>query len=154
MTLTAGHSESQFFPYPVADSFNAALSAASQIGTVKSYDIRLGRIVVRTPMSMKSWGEDLIIQLLPVAGGAELRINSGSRLQMVDWGKNRENIDKFISLMAACLRQAPQAQTGDNISSQAHANRSEASFCCVCGARLAADGKFCSSCGQPVRGTI
>jgi hypothetical protein len=147
--LQAGDFESQFLPYPLSATFNAALSAAPQMGIVKSYDIQLGRILIRTSMSMKSWGEDLVIQLSPAAGGTELRIHSSSRLQVVDWGKNRQNLDKFISLIASCLSRAPQADTGKDVPDQAY-TETKAAFCCNCGARIISGGKFCSSCGRPV----
>lgn len=58
-----------------------------------------GTIKAETNMSLLSWGETIEIKIKQMEDGLNIRINSESRSQIIDWGKNAENIAKFFSAL-------------------------------------------------------
>src|SRR5260221_130250 len=52
-------------------------------------------IQARTPMTIWTWGDLVTVHVVELAPGrARVDVTSGSR-QQFDWGKNRENIERF-----------------------------------------------------------
>jgi hypothetical protein len=54
-----------------------------------------GAIYVAVPMSMLSWGEDFAIYFL--ADGFKVESKSSIPLTLIDWGKNKKNVNLFLS---------------------------------------------------------
>ncbi|MCP3135918.1 hypothetical protein [Pyxidicoccus xibeiensis] len=63
-----------------------------------------GIIQAYTPTSMASWQEDLNISVLDTGTGVvRVQMNSRAR-QLVAWGKNEENIERFFQGLDARLK--------------------------------------------------
>ena len=61
-----------------------------------------GGIVVRVGMSIRSWGEEITIQVAPrKAGGSRLKAESKIRIGWWDWGKNDANLARFSQMLDA-----------------------------------------------------
>lgn len=58
-----------------------------------------GELRAATSASASSWGEKLTIFVTPIEGGSSVYISSevGFKLQLVDWGVNRKNVEKIIA---------------------------------------------------------
>jgi len=60
-------------------------------------DKQAGIIKVKTPMSLLTWGDKMIIRIVDEDNG-NVRVEvSSSTGQAIDWGKNRRNIQKFYT---------------------------------------------------------
>ena len=94
-----------------SDVYQAALDAIPTLKRtkVKSADAATGRIVASTGVSMTSWGEDVTIEVWEHAPGwAGIRITSGVKAQLVDWGRNKKNIGAVFDAISGVLGVAPQ----------------------------------------------
>ena len=71
---------------------------------IKSADPATGRIEASSGMSMASWGENVIIEVWEHAPGwSGVRVTSGVKAQLADWGKNKKNIAKVFDALSAAL---------------------------------------------------
>jgi hypothetical protein len=53
-------------------------------------------------MGMRSWGERLTVTVWePSPGATSLTITSQTTFQLVDWGKNKKNIETFTSQLTS-----------------------------------------------------
>lgn len=98
----------QIFEYTPDDTFSALLSslAASEKYTVKDSNKSARTVFVSTGVSWKSWGENLTLTVSPTSNGfSEVAINSSSKFGVVDWGKNQENFNIILGLLATELQQ-------------------------------------------------
>jgi hypothetical protein len=61
-----------------------------------------------TGMGLTSWGEDITVWVAVTPQGSAVNIKSECSLptQLIDWGKNKENINKFATELSRLL-QAP-----------------------------------------------
>ena len=74
---------------------NAARQVISMIGwKVTMMDAYL--IKARTSISLTSWGETVIVQVQVSGNVTYLNVQSKC-FQLIDWGKNQENINKFLT---------------------------------------------------------
>jgi hypothetical protein len=66
--------------------------------SVNFEDHELGIIEATTGVSFKSWGERLYITVSahPAAAGSVVEIDSRSRMALIDWGRNEDNVDSFL----------------------------------------------------------
>ncbi len=52
-----------------------------------------------TPLTMRSWGENIYIQFIESKGGSKMKFESSTLFQVTDWGKNKTNhiliLDEF-----------------------------------------------------------
>lgn len=119
-----------------------------------------------TSASLTSWGEKIDIYL-SAAGDRLTNVNIKSECsaptQIIDWGKNQENVNKIYMYIASHISdyqksstEAPKAvpeaapvneKPADNNSDEESADFSKKVFCEHCGNKLASDARFCSSCG-------
>lgn len=95
---------------------------------------------VQHGVSFSSWGESISINLVQL-DTQTVRVDVYSECdmptQIVDWGKNRENVDKIFQYIFANIgRYVAMTQ-----------NFVPKKFCTKCGKQLTADAKFCSGCG-------
>ena len=49
-----------------------------------------------TSAGVKPFGETIIAEIGSNAAGSQIRICSSCRAQLIDWGKNRENVILFL----------------------------------------------------------
>lgn len=153
MAIAASATDSQIFPYAPGDVFNSAILVLMQNGwEVRFSDPQLGRISARAPMSLKASGENVLLQIAPSGTGTEVRIESSSSAQVVDWGKNKQNVEKVIVGLAAHLRAAAKPTSapvpGNVPAPNTQGENPRPNFCPSCGATAPSTGKFCSNCGK------
>ena len=64
----------------------------------KRVDQPLRQIIARVGMSLFSWGENILIKVDKLDDeNSVVIISSETTYQLIDWGKNRKNIEKFFS---------------------------------------------------------
>lgn len=81
--------------------FEITLTAVSDLGWRITYsDDRKGLIIADTPLNMKTWGDKVEIQLVNIGDGqTRIDVTSKSKAQLIDWGKNKKNINDFYKTM-------------------------------------------------------
>lgn len=85
-----------------ADAFRRAEEALIVAGGIVSLrDLAAGRIAATVPMSFKSFGETVKVDISGADGDVRVCIKSTSRLRttLFDWGKNSENVERVASWM-------------------------------------------------------
>ena len=92
-------------------------------------------------MSFTSWGEKIIIGLMPLPGGlvsVEVSSECAMPTQIIDWGKNKKNIEGILNYISVNLLRYQFIPTPAAAGTK---------FCPKCGNRLDASILFCSACG-------
>jgi hypothetical protein len=99
-------------PQPPAAVFEAlGRVLTSQGARIAQSDADAGRIVAKTSFTMASYGETIVLTVTPnTAGGTRLTMRSTLKWGLVDWGKNRRNLDRFIDGLTALLAVAPSSE--------------------------------------------
>lgn len=93
------------YPNPYNDVLNAILQGIKDCGfSKKTADWSSGYIVVSTGASLRSWGEQIEIQVSEAEGSTEVSITSSPQAQLIDWGKSRENIDRLFTAIEKYLK--------------------------------------------------
>ena len=100
------------FPREKKEVFAAICQAIPAIKgmTIESSDNLLGRIVVKTGISVFSWGENIPIQLLETGENkTKVQITSTPKTGIMfggafDMGKNRKNIELILSTTSKVLQ--------------------------------------------------
>lgn len=84
---------------------------AGQGARITQSDPAAGRIVAKTSFTMASYGETIVMTVAPNApGGTRLTIRSTLKWGLVDWGKNRRNLDKLVDGLTALLGTEPASE--------------------------------------------
>jgi hypothetical protein len=97
-------SETRVVPGTYDNVFRAVCDAArAEAMTLKSAEPGTGLIRLSSLASMATWGENLDVNLRPAASGVEVTIHSSLKFGLVDWGRNRENIEKLFRRVAGLL---------------------------------------------------
>jgi hypothetical protein len=92
----------------VFDAFSAAV--ASLRARVERQDREAGRLEARTRMGIRSWGERVTVEVSRGSGGrTHVVVSSKLRAQLVDWGKNKENVERIMRVASATLPVPPAA---------------------------------------------
>ena len=112
-------------------------------------------------MSMRSYGEKITVTLTPDAAGTQVDILSecGLPTQLVDYGKNAENVRIIFQYIEACLASATQPQAAPAARGTAQPQQApsaasqprpqaEARFCAKCGTPRMPGANFCAKCGS------
>ena len=102
MSFNADISNKQFIEYQVNDTYDALIPALEKDRhfSVKASDPASRTIKIKTGVSWKSWGEELLITLSPTADNmTELSITSASKFGLVDWGKNQDNLHNILQIL-------------------------------------------------------
>ena len=104
--MPANHQDTRTFSGSRAEIVRACESAVTQAGLrTTASNPETGQIEARSKMGMRSWGE--IITINVDAEGA-VHIDSRCRgVQMVDYGKNRANIEKIFSALELLIPARP-----------------------------------------------
>ena len=105
------------FAHDYSTVFDATVAAVQTSGmTVKSADPTSGMIIGSASMGMASWGEDLTLRLWQDHDGqTSVQASSSLKFGLVDWGKNKKNIDKLFAAIQSHVNNpalgmsAPQA---------------------------------------------
>ena len=72
---------------------------------VKSADQSNGRIIAKKGMSLRSWGEEVVVEVWEVSPKmAGVRVTSRVNAQLMDWGKNKQNVAEILDALAAALK--------------------------------------------------
>lgn len=106
-------------------------------------------------VTFTSWGERITIELRPINEGAvSVTITSECVVptQIVDWGKNKQNLDAIFNYIFNNLgrfaNMQPMAATFQHSApAPAPVPAPGMKFCHKCGNRLDAAAMFCSACG-------
>ena len=103
------------YPYPKEDVFKAILQAIPKISGMKidNSDLISGRIMVKSGVSLTSWGENVPITLIETSPG-KTRVNVISTPKTgimfggaLDFGKNRKNIERIFEETSKILSKNP-----------------------------------------------
>jgi hypothetical protein len=111
--VPASTSETRLVPGAYDGVFNAVCHAAASSGmTVTHADPAAGVIQLSTSMGLATWGENLTAHLRPLPTGVEVTLSSALKFGLVDWGKNKRNIDKLFARIEQVLRDGPPPPPG------------------------------------------
>jgi hypothetical protein len=103
----------QVFALPWETVWQATLNAIPTVPKMKvgSADPSSGRILVNKGFSMKSWGEDITVDVFqPSPGQSTVRVHSQVKAQLVDWGVNKANVEAIIGAVSGAVGVAPRAE--------------------------------------------
>ncbi len=93
------------YAVPKGELIAAVETTVKQLGwTVEAIDPDAGTVVARTPTSIWTWGDTVMIDTHPQgAGGIRVDLVS-TTAQKIDWGKNKANIEKFYAALDANVK--------------------------------------------------
>lgn len=88
-------SESYSSDMPPEQVFEAAVRAIESCGwEITEENEKAGVVIAKTGMSLRSWGEEIVIQISTEEGKTLIHVSSESS-QLLDWGKSSENLKKL-----------------------------------------------------------
>jgi hypothetical protein len=104
--MPASHQSSMAVSAERIEVFDACLKAVDQCGfRVVASNRETGQVEARTKIGIRSWGETVTIM---VAEGT-VDIKSSCRgIQMVDYGKNKANVNALFSALGMLVPRQPQ----------------------------------------------
>lgn len=113
------HEGSVEYPFSKKTVFDALMEASSKIDglSLDSADEISGRVTFKAGVSLASWGENIPVQLIEVAPTrTQMKVLSSPKTGIMfggamDFGKNRQNIEKIINAVSGVLANKP-AETG------------------------------------------
>ena len=107
--MPASYESHMTFPSGKDEVFQACMKAVPQCGfRIAESDPEAGRIGARTKMGMRSWGE---IVTISITADGRTDIKSSCRgIQMVDYGKNKANVNALFAAIGQFLPPPPQPQ--------------------------------------------
>lgn len=119
------------FPFDIDKTFNAIPLTLSKLGwKIRTIDPTLYRISARIGVSLWTWGQNVFIVVNKVdKSNSVVHISSETTHQIIDWGKNRRDIDKFFNELESNLG---------------------LTYCTHCGKQLAIKIRFCYNCGKQI----
>lgn len=111
------HQGESEFPFEKERVFNAMLKTIPKINGMKvsSADKMQGRIVIKSGVSLTSWGENIPVQLSEISEKrTKVKINSSPKTGILfggafDFGKNRKNIEQILSVTSMELSNSQNA---------------------------------------------
>jgi len=101
-----GSSTERAFDAPKDRVFQAALNAAAKVRMkVKEADPEAGRLLLRSGMSMTSWGENLVLHLTETDGRTTVSLDSKLLVStnIFAKGKHQRNFDRLLGAIAEDL---------------------------------------------------
>lgn len=114
------------------------------------------RIILKHGVTFTSWGEDINILLTPMGNNSTqifIRSECAMPTQIIDWGKNKDNVNTIYSVIANNLQsfQSSAASNHNNSAPQPTVQapaKTQAKFCTACGTPVTPGSNFCSGCGK------
>ncbi len=105
--MPVSHQRSMTFPAGGDEVFRACMRAVSQCGfRIAESNPEAGQIEARAGMSMRSWGERITIT---TSAAGRVDIKSSCRwIQLVDYGKNKANVNVLFSALGLLMPPQPQ----------------------------------------------
>ena len=104
--MPASHQGSMTFPAGRDEVFQACIKAVSQCGfRIVESNPEAAQIKARTRMGLRSWGENITI--ISADGRADIK-SSCRGIQVIDYGKNRANVNALFSALGLLLPSQPQ----------------------------------------------
>lgn len=121
MSLVDHHGEVEY-PFSQKTVFRAIMKAAKNINglSLDSADEISGRVTFKAGISLASWGENIPVQLIKVSSTrTQMKIISTPKTGVMfggtmDFGKNRENIEKIINAVSSVLADCPAENDTSN----------------------------------------
>ena len=105
-----------------------------------------------------SWGEKITITLKrinEVSTSLDIHSECGMPTQIIDWGKNRQNVCNIYEYIERELKRganyAQAASALPNASATYVSSEATVSFCSQCGSRVTPNDNFCTKCGNKIR---
>jgi hypothetical protein len=104
--MPASREDSMAFSAGRDEIYQASLKAASQCGfNIAESNQEAGQIKATTRMGLRSWGEHITIS---VSADGRAGIKSSCRgIQLIDYGKNKANINAFFAALQPLLPPQP-----------------------------------------------
>lgn len=102
MGLNSSERSKVVLAYLPDDTFQAASRALSISSKYKVKEVNKAArtLAITSGVSMKSWGENLLVTINPnTEGMSEVLISSSSKFGVVDWGKNQDNMREISGLI-------------------------------------------------------
>lgn len=85
--------------------FSAATQAGIDLGWAVTFsDKETGTVVFRAPVSLWTWGDQVSITLSACEEGTRVNLASQTPGQIVAYGKNRRNIERFYEALGQNLK--------------------------------------------------
>ena len=105
-TIGTLHSRELTLDLPVEQAFDRCLSSLQRVGrcTVLEQDRGRGRIAARSSVNWKTWGDIILFDIaLDRSHRTRITLSSrpSSRMTIVDYGKNLENLNAIVSFLKA-----------------------------------------------------
>jgi len=92
------YGEGRNYSLPKSIVFRELLNVLTFLGfKIKESSESTGLIEAAKGMSFRSWGETLRLSVISSNGGSQVNIESGVKYQVVDYGKNKENVQKILA---------------------------------------------------------
>jgi hypothetical protein len=101
--MTVTYRNNMRFPGTREQISQACLEAVRQSGfKVRESDLAAGQITAKAGVNVRTWGENIHVYVDPED---RVYITSKSRfpLTLVDWGKNRWNVERIFTRLASLL---------------------------------------------------
>lgn len=117
MAFNADTSGKQIVEYSPDDTYSALIISLERSShfIIKQTNQIARTVAIKTKVSWKSWGENLLITVSPALNGmAELSITSVSKYGLVDWGKNQDNINEIMNMLSCELQSKYRKVTNPN----------------------------------------
>lgn len=117
MAFNADTSGKQIVEYTPDDTYSALIISLERSShfIIKQTNQTARTVAIKTRVSWKSWGENLLITVSPALNGmAELSITSVSKYGLVDWGKNQDNINEIMNMLSCELQSKYRKVTTQN----------------------------------------
>jgi hypothetical protein len=86
----------------LSDAFRRSEQSLMAIGAgIRKRDQAAGQLEAVVPISWRSWGENIRVDLAGVDGDVLVQVKSKSTLRttLIDWGKNAENVRRFLGAL-------------------------------------------------------
>ena len=142
-------------------------SGALKLTFVSRCPIQNGmKFCFRNDVNFSSWGENIdvdVFYLSETSSQVIIKSECAMPTQIVDWGKNKQNVNKLYNQLASVFAANPNGaamptvQAAPPVAPQPAMQQPpmqqpamQPRFCQNCGAPLTAGAKFCQKCGNPI----